>query len=252
MKKGSVFVVLFLILIKGGLWAQLISNTVVYDTIVQTPKYSYSIGLVSSMEVLNMQYGINDPLTNVNSEWAAEYSSFGGGAFFQVEWRYFIFGINGGYAHLNLQSDRNEKEFYKILNIDAPIDKHTYKINAQFLGRLPLVEKDFGLSLFLGPELATNIHVGVNVLAGFDMGFKLTSHHSLVLGASAGIPVFPFLEPLGYSALYNQLDGSRDGSRIKSTAFTGIPIYFQIFLGIRTVVTENIYYYGGHEVARGR
>jgi len=235
--------VLLLLLSGSGIFAQ----PVIYDTIVPQVRFSYNIGFrYSSDNLFSISYNtqswnpVGPPIEG--TAWA-DYVNTGLGLFYQAEWKHFMLRIAPSYQFMSLHVYRSTNVYGNLSN-----DKSTIAGDIQPLYRLSLANGNFQSDFFAGPELSLGWGLGMGVLAGFDLGFKITQHHCLVLGLAAGCPILDFVDgsfltPYGFKDYidkpYNNLS-------------YGLPWKVQLSIGIRTLVIEDVYYYQGEEVGRRR
>ena len=258
MKKGlMIFIIVFLVSFGSGLWAQ----TTIYDTVVPETKYAYSFGLRYMYERSTFsleEYG--GPTTwgaNYKDIYFLKYERYGFSLFGQVEWKHFILGIAPSYSFMKLddrkptskeednqglKTDNNKR----IAKFDDTLDWDNFGVDIQLLFKLPLVDKNFKLFMYAGPEFAFNKGLSLNVMAGVDLGFKLTTHHALFISPSIGALMFDAKHGKGFAspAFYEFVDFADE------FIGNGPPMKIQVSVGIRTFVLGNGYYYQGERTGR--
>ena len=126
-------------------------------------------------------------------------------------------------------------------------NSNALNVNFQFLFKLPIANKDYTFSLLGGPELG---FLGINALAGMDLGFRLTRHHFLYLGVSLIFPLIDYAN--GRNDLFadtsQMLSQKINIDNVEPMGIFGI----NTFIGIRTQVYKRTYYYKDNEVGSSR
>ena len=131
MKKVTIFIVILLISLNAGLWAQ-----TVYDTIIPVTRFSYSFGARVAAEFYRLDfYPSSLPLPGFPTYYDTRFESNGYCFFFQAEWRNFILGIVPGFHMKKIQVKREEGLFFSEIGGG---DKDVYRVDLQFLYRLAL------------------------------------------------------------------------------------------------------------------
>ena len=257
------FVILFLILLGAAVWAQ----TIVYDTIVPKLRFSYSIGVRYMNESADFK-GLGTPFFVSEDIFVLPktmtYSKDSLGIFYLAEWRYFMLGAAPSFNRAYVKNDGENTD--------------TIGADFQLLAKLPLVDSDFKFNVFGGPEVSFVNNLGFNAIAGFDIGHKITQHHALFLSFSAGTALYSLggkiakeFRPVGLQNTLDELvDYHRKNNQTsvpflyfmksflmenlmekqyfeKFSKVEGLPLKFQVSLGIRTLVYTSAYYFEGQQ-----
>ena len=244
MRRGlAIFIVIFLCLPMGAVWAQMISDSVVYDTVTEKSKFSYTVGARMNMEWQSFHFEINNSGNNFGTD--GNFSSMAPGIFLQAEWRYFMLCIAPSYCFQNINIDREYNLFMRTASLDSP-DQQTGRLDIQFLFRLPIIDRSFQMALYLGPEFTASVEFQLNMRGGVDFGFMLTKHHYLYLSAFSGIPV-PMSHGTPSVMGWNNKSEHINWNNLQQT-YTYMPVQFQFSLGLRIKVYKKTYYYRDNEV----
>jgi hypothetical protein len=226
---------LFFSLVLGALclclWAQ--DGTLVYDTVVSKTRFSYSWGLRYSYEFFNVdatliKYGTFPPERQPVDGKAKVH---GVSAVFQAEWKYFILDLAPGMYWGSVSGGGRKWD--------------DYGGSIQALGKFPLTDfvgprdSKVHLSFLLGPEVMIRDGVGPYINGGVDLGFKATPHHILFMEGLYGMSVGG---PAGEGSRYDNSESYHQSDSHK----------FQVTIGIKTLIMEDVFYLDGKEVGRRR
>jgi len=254
--KRAVLTAFFLIAV-NVLWAQKTGTGIIYDTIVPEARFTYSVGASMSMGGSwsggdNISYKYIDELYRGD----AKYNFTNPGIFYQAEWENFVLGINPTFYMANMRVFINDPKFntdHQYENGEFNLGQSFPSLDLQFLGKIPLVKKDYTISILGGGGATISNLVSFNALAGLDIGFRLTSHHFLFLNYYQNIPIINsrgrFMK---FTGLTNFKDKHDEVVYHNADFQTGFPFIMQWSVGIRTTVYQDIYYYKNQEVGRAR
>jgi len=243
MKKGLAILIVLFPVVTNFLWADF-----VYDNVVTQSKFSYSIGVKYGVQVggLPIDFSYYNEDSSKQENITGWFNDMYASLYYQADWRYFILGIMPFFRWQNLSAFENRYIFGKYITQDGSnsSDQQIYGFNTQFLFRLPLVNMDYTIALFAGPEVTISMAGAINLIGGLDLGFRLTKHHFLFL--NAGVVISTRQEPVGMGNVLSKLhyDSYRNNG--------GMPIGMQLSIGIRTKTYQRTYYYKDIEVGRGR
>ena len=254
MKKGlTIFFVLSLIVQAGGLPAQTPNavpghDTVVYDTIIEKTRFSYSVGGLFITN--NNSFRIPDARDlggGMKDDIYGNFYNYGYGGFFQGEWKYFVMGLDIYYHARTLRHSPFENTSNNGWN-ETEYAHHGTGGDLRFLFRLPLVNRDYTIAILAGPELSFRANIGISALAAFDLGFKLTQHHFFFLEYAQCFPLIDGSGNMYFAGTSPMIEKYLKNQNIEAR----FPFGMQMSTGIRVQVYKKTYYYKDHEVKAGR
>jgi hypothetical protein len=249
-KSFTLFFAILFISITLGLNAE----PLVYDQVEYETRFSYSIGFAATFMGGGNAY-ISHSNVNISNDITMEYDSTYMGLYYQAEWRRFALIVSPHLYSMRVESVNNYVYDSSGQSINLGFlgsETEFFGISISPLYRHPLVDKSFQFGLYAGPviELNTDMNFGLSGIVGLDLGYKLTSHHALIFGISAGVSILSADggagAPLG---LKSMIVNNNTGSTFNS-AEGGFKLQF--LLGIRTFIYDEVFYYQGKEVGRRR
>jgi hypothetical protein len=159
-------------------------------------------------------------------------TSNGYSLFYQAGWKYFMLDI--------------APSIFSVSGLDFP---RTYLgLSVQPALVFPLTDflfsdPQFHVAFFVGPQLIMRNRVGIYGVGGIDLGFAATKHHIVFLQVSGGG---------GDSGGASHDDFDMGPQEWVTDVWSHSAWKFQVTLGVKTRVMDDVFYLEGKEIGRKR
>ncbi|MDR2376360.1 MAG: hypothetical protein LBD96_07980 [Treponema sp.] len=220
------------------LWA---ADDFVYDTVVTGTRFTHGTGFRFGLENTQGTVQVRElrstynPISGWQNTWFEDEKDWivtfmNPGLTYQAEWKYFMLDIAPGWAFWNGNHEQ----------MNSP------GLSVQPMARYPVVDNQkLRYTVLMGPNFLVNI-AGIDISANLsqELGVKINDRFMPFLGFGLGVPL------AGGSMTEEVITHSYNDTKNFNP---GPPrICFQITLGLKTMVLEDVFYYRGKEVHRRR